>query len=312
MITKVKAPYNRTLEISQEEKEVLSKSLSYISKGCDYKSLLNKIINQDIFDTIDHLPDNFVDLMIIDPPYNLYKNYNDSVFKSMNEQGYIEYVDSWLSKLIRTLKPNATVYICCDWKSSAAIYNIGCKYLNVKNRITWEREKGKGSKVNWKNCSEDIWFFTKSNEYTFNINSVMVKRRVLAPYTTEKGTPKDWIVEKKGNFRITHPSNFWNDLTVPFWSMPENTPHPTQKPEKLIAKLILASSNEGDFVFDPFGGSGTTAVTAKKLNRNYLIVERELEYCCLAQKRLQLAEEEKTIQGFNGEVFLERNTNIKM
>ena len=90
--------------------------------------------------------------------------------------------------------------------------------------------------------------------------------------------------------------------------MPENTEHPTQKPEKLIAKLILASSRAGDLVFDPFLGSGTTSVVAKKLARNYLGVEVDEHYCCLAEKRIALAEEDRRIQGYADGVFWERNT----
>lgn len=90
--------------------------------------------------------------------------------------------------------------------------------------------------------------------------------------------------------------------------MPENTPHPTQKPEKLIAKLILASSNPGDMVFDPFGGSGTTAVTAKKLGRRFISIEREKEYVALALKRLELADENPDIQGYENGIFRARNS----
>lgn len=122
------------------------------------------------------------------------------------------------------------------------------------------------------------------------------------------GTPKDWDMTDKGNYRLTHPSNLWTDLTVPFWSMPENTDHPTQKPEKLVAKVILASSNPGDVVFDPFLGSGTTSVVAKKLGRRYFGVEMDEIYSCLAEKRLELAETESSIQGYSEEVFWERNT----
>lgn len=85
--------------------------------------------------------------------------------------------------------------------------------------------------------------------------------------------------------------------------MAENTPHPTQKPEKLIAKLILASSNEGDVVFDPFLGSGTTSVTAAKLGRHYVGIEREKEYVALAEKRLEMAQTDKTIQGYENGIF---------
>lgn len=130
---------------------------------------------------------------------------------------------------------------------------------------------------------------------------------MLAPYKLD-GKPKDWVEEKETNYRITYPSNIWNDITVPFWSMPENTMHPTQKPEKLLAKIILASSNKGDFIFDPFLGSGTSAVTAKKLSRRFCGVEIDYEYCLLAQKRLNLADSNKSIQGFQDGLFWERNT----
>ena len=90
--------------------------------------------------------------------------------------------------------------------------------------------------------------------------------------------------------------------------MPENTEHPTQKPEKLIAKLILASSNEGDIVLDPFLGSGTTSVVAKKLNRRYVGIELDRLYACLAEKRLEKAESDLRIQGYDHGIFWERNT----
>ena len=180
--------------------------------------------------------------------------------------------------------------------------------MKVRNRITWEREKGRGSKKNWKNSSEDIWFCTVSDEYTYNVNAVKLKRRVIAPYTDESGAPKDWDKAKEGNFRLTYPSNLWTDLTVPFWSMPENTEHPTQKPEKLLAKIILASSNPGDVIFDPFLGSGTAAVVAKKLSRKFVGVEIDPTYCSLVMKRLDMAESDESIQGYSNGVFWERNS----
>ena len=162
-------------------------------------------------------------------------------------------------------------------------------------------------KSNWKNASEDIWFCTMSNEYTFNVDAVKLKRRVIAPYT-DNGQPKDWEETRQGRFRLTHPSNLWTDLTVPFWSMPENTDHPTQKPEKLLAKLILASSNFGDVVLDPFLGSGTTSVVAKKLGRHYVGIELDEIFCCLCEKRLTMAEVDTRIQGYEDGVFWERNS----
>src|SRR6266566_301355 len=172
----------------------------------------------------------------------------------------------------------------------------------------WEREKGRGAMTNWKNCSEDIWFCTVSDEYVFNVEAVKLKRKVIAPYKDTNGNPKDWEQTENGDFRLTYPSNIWTDLTIPFWSMAENTDHPTQKPEKLLAKIILASSHPGQLVFDPFLGSGTTSVVAKKLGRRYVGVEIDEMYSCLAEKRLDLAEKDNSIQGYSQGVFWERNT----
>jgi len=147
-----------------------------------------------------------------------------------------------------------------------------------------------------------------SDDFTFNLDAVKLKRRVIAPYRNADGQPKDWEKTEDGGYRTTHPSNIWTDLTVPFWSMPENTNHPTQKPEKLAAKIILASSNPGELVFDPFLGSGTTSVVAKKLGRRFVGIERDQTYCLLTEKRLVLAERDKSVQGFAQGVFWERNS----
>jgi len=302
------AKLNRSLRLSKDEIRTYSTRLIKLDKPAGLKKIINRIINQDIFDAIDLLPENFVDLFFIDPPYNISKKFNKLTFKEMDLVQYENWIDSWLVKIIKLLKPNASIYICGDWTSSPSIFKIGSKYFKVRNRITWEREKGRGAKTNWKNCTEDIWFFTNSEKYTFNVEEVKLRRKVLAPYKDEKKNPKDWMKNTDGNFRDTYPSNIWNDISVPFWSMPENTNHPTQKPEKLLAKIILASTQKGDTVFDPFVGSGTTAVVAKKLGRKFVGIEIDEYYCCLAEKRLALAEKEKKIQGYKDGIFWERNT----
>lgn len=212
-----------------------------------------------------------------------------------------------MSLASRILKPSGSIYICCDWETSLIIGNVVKDFFKIQNRITWQREKGRGAKSNWKNGMEDIWFATKSDTYTFNLEAVKIRRKVIAPYRVE-GKPKDWDETCSGNYRDTCPSNFWDDITIPFWSMPENTAHPTQKPEKLIAKIILASSNPGDIILDPFLGSGTTSVVAKKLGRHYIGIEAEKIYCVWAEQRLEMAETDKKIQGYTNGVFWERNT----
>lgn len=304
---KIRAAKNRTIVLDDQQIENYSANLMNIKSPVLFEQILNRILNQRIEDAVSYLPNEFIDLAFIDPPYNLDKDFNGSKFKKLNNSDYVEYVEGFLQSLIRCLKPSASVYICCDWRCCGAVEIAAQKFLKFRNRITWEREKGRGALKNWKNCSEDILFFTVSNDYTFNCDAVKMKRRVIAPYKID-GKPKDWLEDNDGGFRLTSPSNLWTDLTVPFWSMTENTDHPTQKPEKLLAKIILASSNPGDVVFDPFAGSGTTAATAKKLDRNFVCVEVDKTYCCLAQKRLELAENDKTIQGYEEGVFWERNS----
>lgn len=313
MNQKQPAPRNRTLRLTEAEILYFKKSLIQINHNVSPDEITNKIINQDLFEIIDFLPEKFVDLLFIDPPYNLNKDFSNHNkgkirFKALKPGEYKQWFDSWFSKLLKILKPEASVYICGDWRTTYLIQDVVQKYLVVQNRITWEREKGRGSKTNWKNCSEDILFCTVSNKFTFNAEKVKLKRKVIAPYRDENGNPKDW----KDGFRLTYPSNIWTDISVPFWSMPENTNHPTQKPEKLLAKIILASTNEGNFVFDPFAGSGTTAVVAKKLNRKYCGVELDEYYCCIAGKRLEIANHDNSIQGYEDGVFWERNTLNKI
>ncbi|MEO6334069.1 MAG: DNA methyltransferase [Pyrinomonadaceae bacterium] len=304
--SKPRAPRNRTIEITEIEAKLYKPRLFNDVSQPDLGAR-NSLIFGDAFDVLDRLPAGRFDLLFADPPYNLTKDFGTEKFHARATDEYEAWLDSWLGLCVPLMKKNASVYICGDWRSGSAIQRAGSKYFNLRNRITWEREKGRGAKRNWKSACEDIWFFTLSDEFTFNLDAVKQRRRVIAPYR-ENGNPKDWIEADNGNFRDTHPSNLWTDITVPFWSMPENTDHPTQKPEKLLAKIILASTNQGDLILDPFAGSGTTAVVAKKLGRDFVAIEADENYCLLAAKRLELAESDKAIQGFEDGVFWERNS----
>lgn len=313
MTKKKKAPRNKTIDFSLEEGKVYAdRCLKFEDPvTLSLQQVLNRTICGDSFDVMDSLPSNFVDLCIVDPPYNLEKDYHGKKFAKQSEEDYARYTEEWIQKVKRLLKPNVSIYVCCDWVTSMIIGPIISSSFHLQNRITWQREKGRGAKRNWKNSMEDIYFATNSpSDYTFNLDAVKIRRKVIAPYRVN-GKPKDWEETESGNFRNTHPSNFWDDISVPYWSMPENTAHPTQKPEKLIAKLVLASSNEGDIVFDPFLGSGTTSVTAKKLGRNFVGVEQNHLYCAWAEKRLEMADLDSSIQGYVDGVFWERNTGAE-
>lgn len=307
----MKSDKNKTIDLSVEEGQAYLEKCLQFQEGTFFteSQIRNQIVLGDSLKIAGAFPEGIVDLLIADPPYNLDKQFHGYNFHEMAYEAYEKYTEEWICAVKPLLKKNASVYVCCDWKSSSAIERVLSRHFTIQNRITWQREKGRGAKANWKNAMEDIWYCTvDSRNFTFNIEDVKQRRKVIAPYKVD-GQPKDWEETEEGNFRNTYPSNFWDDISVPYWSMPENTAHPTQKPEKLLAKLILASSNKGDLVYDPFMGSGSTAVTAKKLGRDFCGSEMNQQYCVWAQKRLEMADSDSSIQGYAGGVFWERNTN---
>ena len=304
---KIKASRNRTIDTPlQEGQHFLDRCITLDKTAEDISAVTDKTILGDTFRVCPLLPEKFADLIVADPPYNLTKRFGSRTFSKKHTDAYEEYTRQWLSVVAPLLKDDGTIYVCCDWESSLIIGRVLSDFFTVRSRITWQREKGRGAKANWKNGMEDIWFATKSDKYTFNLDKVRIRRKVIAPYRVD-GKPKDWTDSENGRYRDTCPSNFWDDITIPFWSMPENTAHPTQKPEKLLAKLILASSQPGDMVFDPFLGSGTTSVTAKKLDRHFLGIEADPQYCVWAQQRLEMADTDKSIQGYQDGIFRQRN-----
>jgi len=305
MMTRERAPRNRTLRLSAADRAELRPRLA--GAGDAAHDHLDRTFLGDFRDVTPHLPRGFADLVFLDPPYNLDKRFADRTFRRRPVDDYTAWLDEVLDVVLPTVAPRGTVYICGDWFTSASIFASASRRLEVRNRITWEREKGRGARTNWKSASEDIWFCTRSADYTFNVEAVKLRRRVIAPYRDAAGAPRDWQATPDGKFRDTHPSNLWTDITIPFWSMSENTEHPTQKSEKLLAKLILASTNPGDVVFDPFLGSGTTSVVARKLGRRYVGVEIAEDLALIAEKRIAQAERERAIQGYADRVFWERN-----
>ncbi len=304
----LRAPRNRTLALSPDDANRLRSRLITLTDPAVIEQCIDRTILGDALQVLPLLPREAVDLVIVDPPYNLTKSFGGTIFDRKPAHEYESWLRSWLVLVRPLLKRTGSIYICSEWRTSASVHRVAQEFFLIQNRITWEREKGRGAQRNWKNCAEDIWFCTVTDQYWFDVEAVKLKRLVIAPYRDSGGHPKDWNTTTEGDFRITHPSNLWTDVTVPFWSMPENTEHPTQKPEKLVAKLMLASSQKGAIVLDPFLGSGTTSVVAKKLGRHYVGIDIAEPYCLLAERRLELAQQDESIQGYSDGVFWERNT----
>ena len=307
-LTAKRSTRNKTITVSESEaRELAPGILTPADLSGSPLSFADTLVNGDLTEVLGLLPDSFADLIIVDPPYNLSKKFGSRGFSAMPDKRYEDYLRTWFHGLCSKLKPDGSLYLCGDWRSSSSLQRVMEEELTIMNRITWQREKGRGASANWKNGMEDIWFGVRDPEhYWFDLEAVKLKRRVIAPYR-ENGLPKDWEDTPDGPFRLTCPSNFWDDISIPFWSMPENTDHPAQKPEKLMAKLILASCPPGGVVFEPFAGSGSACVTAKKLGRHYVGVEIDRGYCLVAAKRLRIADTDRRIQGYDGVYFRERN-----
>lgn len=289
------APMNRTLFLEPEDWRRYAK-LSHVEELSPGDFTENTIYVGDGLVGLKYLPDSSVDMVFADPPYfGKSKDYGTGkrTMPWNTMDSYLDWCQDWIGETARILQPHGAVYLCCDWEYSGYMQQILSQHFVIKNRITWRRDKGRGASRNWKNNMEDIWFaVADEKKYIFNLDEVKMKKEIIAPYTHETGEPKDWIKDESGEcYRMTCPPNIWTDLTVPFWSMPENTPHPTQKPEKLVERCILASTHADALVLDPFMGSGTTAVVARRLQRRYLGFEVNEDYVRLAQKRVdRLAE----------------------
>lgn len=192
---------NKTIDFTLEEAS--PELLNQIIQPTDnLQTISNKIINGDSFKVMTKLSPHQVDLALIDPPYNLNKQYDGLSFKKMSTSQYQAYTQKWIDLLKPLLKENASIYVFSDWATSMALAPILEKNFTIQNRITWQREKGRGSLKNWKNGMEDIWFLTANpSDYTFNVDQVKQRRQVVAPYRQD-GVAKDWQATKMVTFGI--------------------------------------------------------------------------------------------------------------
>ena len=237
-----------------------------------------------------------VDLIFADPPYNIKKAEWDT-FDSQQE--YVEWSLNWIEQAARVLKPTGTLYICgfseilADLKLPASRFFKGCRWL------IWHYKNKANLGADWGRSHESILHYRKSKQFTFNIDDV----RLLYGHHTLKYPAHPQAESSQYGKNRTNKEPLWQPhpggakpkdvLEIPTTcnGMHEKTPHPTQKPEELLRKIVLASSNPGDLVVDPFLGSGTTAVVAEQLNRRWKGCDNSLEYCRWAADRIELVED---------------------
>ncbi|MDI9312317.1 MAG: adenine-specific DNA-methyltransferase [Limnohabitans sp.] len=264
----------------------------------------HKIIYADALEALKKLPDNSVDLIFADPPYNIGKNFNGKIEKWDTEESYLEWCYEWLDLCIQKLKPNGSFYVMTATQFMPYFDIHLRKKLTILSRLVWSYDSsGVQAKKYYGSMYEPILFCVKDkNNYTFNTNDILVEaktgaKRKLIDY--RKAVPTVYNSEKV-------PGNVWEFSRVRY-RMNEYENHPTQKPISLLERIIKASSNEGDLVLDPFSGTFTTCYVAKECNRNSIGIELQDEYVKIGLRRLQLAEEfkgeklEKEIRTFETE-----------
>lgn len=212
-----------------------------------------------------------VDLVIADPPYNLGKNYQNN-FDNKTFEEYLEFSRGWLSEACRVLKPHGTIYVFMGFRFISYLYDVLERELgfNFSSWIVWHYTQGMGKTKGFSPRHDDILMFTKSASFVFNLDAVRVPQK---------------FYRQRNNMRGANPGDVWQFSHV-HYSNPNRQEHPTQKPEGLIERLILASSNEGDIVLDPFSGSGTTMRVCQQTGRIGVGVEINPVYVDLAKRRL--------------------------
>ncbi|MDP6503552.1 MAG: DNA methyltransferase, partial [Planctomycetota bacterium] len=155
--TRKRSPLNKTIELSEREREHYRGRLLHLDAPATLGEILGTTMCQDSLEALPLLPENSADLIFVDPPYNLSKKFNERKFKRIKPEEYEAWLESWTQHLPRILKDSGSIYFCGDWLTSSSIHRVASRLFSVRNRITWEREKGRGSTTNWKNSSEDIW-----------------------------------------------------------------------------------------------------------------------------------------------------------
>ena len=250
----------------------------------------HKIIFGDAMEALKMLPDNSVDLIFADPPYNIGKNFNGKIEKWDTEESYLNWCYEWLDLCIKKLKPNGSFYVMTATQYMPYFDIYLRKRLTILSRLIWSYDSsGVQAKKYYGSMYEPILFCVKDkNNYTFNTNDILVEaktgaKRKLIDY--RKAVPTVYNSEKV-------PGNVWEFSRVRY-RMDEYENHPTQKPISLLERIVKASSNEGDLVLDPFSGTFTTCFVAKELGRNSIGIEIQDEYVKIGLRRLNLADEFK-------------------
>ena len=248
------------------------------------------IYHGDAIEVLRQIPNESIDLIFVDPPYNIGKDFAGRKDKWETDEAYLKWCYEWIDLCISKLKPNGSIYLMTSTQFMPYFDLYVRDKLTILSRIVWTYDSsGAQAKKFYGSMYEPILFCVKDkNNYTFNSKDIMVEaksgsQRKLIDY--RKNLPQPYNTEKV-------PGNVWNFVRVRY-RMDEYENHPTQKPISLLERIIKASSNEGDVVLDPFSGTFTTCYVAKQLNRKFIGIEIQEEYLKIGLRRLGIATEYK-------------------
>lgn len=233
----------------------------------------------DALELLKEIDDESIDLIIADPPYNLGKNYgNNHDLKGFDE--YLAFSRNWLTEAKRILRKTGTIYVFMGVRFISYLYDILDRELKLhfNSWVCWHYTQGMGKKKGFSPRHDDILVFNKTPGFVFNLDDVRVPQKYY---------------RSRNNMRGANPGDVWKFSHVHYCNENRQN-HPTQKPEGLIERMVLASSNEGNLVLDPFSGSGTTLRVCQQLGRNCTGIELNPEYVEMTKERL-----EKPFSGFD-------------
>ena len=285
----VKRATNNIIELFPKQ-EYVGTIYKDAKEGLYYERTEGKLYISDCISFMQSLEDKSVDMIFADPPYNIGKDKKWDVWKSMDD--YIEWSERWIKEAARVLKDNGTMYICGFSEIIALCQAPAMKYFHSCKWTIWAYRNKANLSNDWGRSHEAILCFRKGKDFTFNVDDIRVPYNAHTMKYPQRGQGEssqygkgkgfDWMPNPNG----AKPRDVI-DLPTTCNGMNEKTPHPTQKPEELVRKYILASSNENELVLDPFCGSGTTAVCCKELNRRFLACDLNKEYLDWAVDRLE-------------------------
>lgn len=273
------------------------------------KAIIRNSRVEEFLDSLPELP--IFDLVVTSPPYDIGKPYE----RIRPLKDYVAWQAEIIKKIVVRMKDNGSIcwqvgnYVndgCVrplDIELAPIFYNLG---LKLRNRIIWTFGHGMHAKRRFSGRHETILWFTKGDNYTFNLDAV----RVPSKYPGKRHFKGAHKGELSGNPLGKNPEDVWNVPNV-VGNHIEKTAHPCQFPVGLVQRLVLALTNEGEIVFDPFAGSASTAVAALSCNRNFVGTEIDRGYCKIARRRIEKAKKgEEKFRPIDKPVYDPRNSNL--